>query len=113
MAKHKKHETGGGPPLHPFNTFDKVVLEIIGQSTIMASLPENTSETPILFTASSNVQVEDVKACMGEIQVEPSAVASALNSDMSVDLADLLASVAPQKHENIIEGNRHLELAFA
>ena len=50
---------------------------------------------------------------MGEIQAEPSAVASALNSDMSVDLADLLASVAPQKHENIIEGSRHLELAFA
>ena len=50
---------------------------------------------------------------MGEIQAEPSAVASALNSDMTVDLANLLASVAPQKHENIIEGNRHLELAFA
>ena len=108
MAKHKKHETGRGPPPPPFNTSDKGVLEIIGQSPIMASLSENTSDTPILITASSNVQVEDVKACMGEIQAEPSAVASALNSDMSVDLADLLASVAPQKHENIIEGNRHL-----
>ena len=112
-AKHKKHETGGGPPPPPFNTSDKAVLEIIGQSPIMASLSENTSDTPVLITATSNVQVEDDKACMGEIQAEPSTVASALNSDMSVDLADLLASVAPQKHENIIEGNRHLELAFA
>ena len=70
-AKHKKHETGGGPPPPPFNTSDMAVLEIIGQSPIMASLSENTSDTPILITASSNVQVEDVKACMGEIQAEP------------------------------------------
>ena len=40
---------------------------------------------------------------MGDLQAEPSAVATALNSDMSVDLADLLASVAPQKQENIVE----------
>ena len=56
----------------------------------MASLSENTSDTSILIINSSNVQVEAVKACMGEIQAEPSTVASALNSDMSVDLAELL-----------------------
>ena len=49
---------------------------------------------------------------MGDLQAEPSAVATALNSDMSVDLADLLASVAPQKQENIVEHKLHVYLAF-
>ena len=71
------------------------MLEIIGESPIMASL----SDTPIMITTSSKVQVEDVKACMGDLQAEPSAAPTALNSDISVDLADLLASVTPQKQE--------------
>ena len=59
-TKQKKHETGGGPPPPPFNTSDKAVLEIIGQSPIVALLSANTSDTPIMITATSKVQVEDV-----------------------------------------------------
>lgn len=82
ILRHKRHQTGGGPPPKKFTPIELEFIRILGDTPIFQGL-FGDCETPIEVVKSWGVTEKDAKICNTTLKASASVLTKVMNTSKS------------------------------